>query len=164
MRVLGIDPGLALVGYGVVDFEGSRLKVLECGCIQTLPSSTLPERLEIIEEQLDRIIKEFRPDDVAMEELFFNQNKTTGIQVAQARGVQILTCTKNGLPIYEYTPSQVKMAITGYGRASKRQMQESIKRLLRLDAIPKPDDAADALCIAVSHCFGNRMKEMMRMK
>lgn len=164
MRILGIDPGIALVGYGILDVEGSRLRCQEYGCITTEANTPLDERLLIIDRELGQIIEEFQPDEMAYEELFFYRNKKTAIKVAQARGVEVLAGARRQLPLYEYTPMQVKQAITGYGQAGKRQVQLSVKALLSLEDIPKPDDAADALAVAITHAFGQRFKEINRMK
>ncbi len=164
MIILGIDPGIALVGYGVISFDGNRIRCLEYGCIETKANTPITERLAIVHRELDIIIKEFQPDEIAFEELFFYKNKTTAIMVAQARGVEILTAIENNVPIYEYTPLQIKQTITGYGRATKEQMQRSVQGLLRLSDIPKPDDAADGLAIAICHAFGQRFKEQNLMR
>lgn len=164
MRVLGIDPGLATMGYGIVDVNGSRLRAVEYGTIETSSKTDYPKRLYQLFEALTEIIRESRPDEVAMEELFFNKNITTAISVAQARGVEILACMKEGLDVYEYTPLQIKQALTGYGRADKRQMQEMVKMYLHLSEIPRPDDAADGLAIAVTHIHSSRNKASFRLK
>ncbi|MCI5840000.1 MAG: crossover junction endodeoxyribonuclease RuvC [Peptoniphilaceae bacterium] len=164
MRIIGIDPGIAIMGYGIVDLIGNRLKVIEYGVVTTSSSTDTPKRLEILYQNLDDIIKEFNPDEYAIEELFFNQNVKTAITVGHARGIQVLCAQKNNLPIYEYTPLQIKQSITGYGRAIKKQMQLSIKTILNLSKTPTPDDAADALCVAVCHAFSQNFKEEFRMK
>lgn len=164
MRVLGIDPGLAIVGYAIVDMIGPDFKVLEYGCLTTSSKSHSPERLFYIYNELLAVIDEFQPDEMAIEELFFNQNTKTAIKVAEARGVEILAGRNKGLPIFEYTPLQIKMAITGYGRADKNQIQLTLQNILKLKAIPKPDDAADALAICLTHCFSQRFKDEFLMK
>lgn len=164
MRVLGIDPGIAIVGYAVLEEEGSQFRVLEYGCITTSSKKALPERIAYIYEELTQIIDEFKPDDFAIEELFFNKNIKTAITVAQARGAQILAAVHKDLPIYEYTPLQIKQSVTGYGRADKNQIQETVKNILSLSEIPKPDDAADALAICICHMFSGRFKEMFRIE
>lgn len=164
MVIIGVDPGLATIGYGIIEKTGSKIKLLEYGSIQTQASTSIPERLEIIYNELDQIIKEFKPDEVAYERLFHQKNSKTVIDVSQARGVEILVAQINNLKIFEYTPLQVKTAITGYGRASKQQMQESVKRLLNLTDIPKPDDAADALAIAICHSFSGKFSDMYKME
>ena len=157
MRILGIDPGLAIVGYGVIDSEKGVYRPVDCGVINTPKELSLPERLELIYKGMGELIDTFKPDQVAIEELFFTKNITTGITVAEARGVILLACKQSGLPMFEYTPNQIKQSLTGYGKADKKQIQFMITRLLGLKAIPKPDDAADALAIAVTHAQTNRM-------
>lgn len=164
MIVLGIDPGIAIMGYGVIEFNGNKVKVLENGVITTSSKTETPKRLEILYNNLDNIIKEYKPDEFAIEELFFNQNVKTAITVGHARGIQVLCAQQNNIDIYEYTPLQIKQAITGYGRASKKQMQMTITSLLNLRSIPKPDDAADALSVALCHVLSQRFKEQFRMK
>lgn len=151
MLILGIDPGYAIVGFGLVDSQGPRQKLVACGAINTPAGVRLSARLWQIANDLEKLIGQFKPDALAIEELFFNNNVTTGIGVAQARGVIIMTAEKMGLPIYEYNPSQVKQAVVGYGKAEKRQVMDMTKRLLGLSAVPKPDDAADAVAIALCH-------------
>lgn len=162
MIVLGIDPGIAIVGYGVIKYIGNNFKVLSCGCITTDADLQVPERLKIIYEELNQIISSYDINSVAIEELFYNKNSKTVISVAQARGVIILSAVKNNLPIYEYTPLQVKQGVVGYGRAEKKQVQEMVKLILNLNEIPKPDDAADALAVAVCHCHNNNYMELFR--
>ncbi len=151
MVILGIDPGVATVGFGVVDKRGNEFKAIEYGVITTPAHTLLEDRLCSIFDDMTEIIGRHRPDCVSIEELFFNRNITTAIDVAQARGVLLLACRKAGLDVYEYTPLQVKSAIVGYGRAEKQQVQYMTRLLLKLDEIPKPDDAADALALAVCH-------------
>lgn len=151
MIILGIDPGTATTGYGVIKKEGQKISMIEYGCILTPANTPLPERLEDISGQLVKIISEFKPEQVAVEELFFAANAKTAIAVGHARGVILLESKKAGLSVFEYTPLEVKMALTGYGRADKNQMQQMVKTLLSLKEIPKPDDAADALAIAMCH-------------
>ena len=157
MVILGIDPGLATMGFGVIQTEKGNSKVVDYGVVLTPKEETLPVRLAILEEGVKKLTEKFQPDEIALEELFFNNNITTGINVAQARGVILLTCVKNCGRLYEYTPLQIKQALTGYGRAEKKQIQIMVKTLLRLDGIPKPDDAADALAVALTHCQTNRL-------
>jgi len=151
MAVLGIDPGYAIVGYGLVKKEGNSIKPLQYGVIRTAADIPIEQRLNEIYEDLTALIEAFKPESVAIEKLYFNTNEKTAINVSQARGVIILACTRAGIPIYEYTPLQVKMSVVGYGRAEKKQVQEMTRSILKLDKIPKPDDAADALAIAVCH-------------
>lgn len=156
MRILGIDPGIAIVGYGVVDKEGNRYKTVAYDAVTTRAHTPLEERLQLVYKGIDEIIKMYRPDAMSIEELFFNNNAKTAVAVGQARGVILLAAVQNGVPIYEYTPLQVKQALTGYGRASKSQIQQMMKSILGLGSVPKPDDVADALAIAV--CHGNSMR------
>ena len=153
MIIFGIDPGFAITGYGVVEKLGNKYKVLDYGVITTKAGLDLSVRLNIMYEEIVRKFNEHKPDCVAMEELFFCKNLTTGIAVAHGRGVLLLAINKLGVPFYEYTPLQIKQAITGYGKADKKQMQKMVQVLLKLDSIPKPDDAADALAVAL--CCGN---------
>lgn len=164
MIYLGIDPGIAIVGYGLIDVEGSSIKLLEYGCITTSSKSPLPKRLSFIMEEMRSIIKEFKPDEMAIEELFFNKNVKTAITVAQARGVEVLAGVEAGLGVYEYTPLQIKQAIVGYGRAEKIQVQETVKTILNLNDIPRPDDAADAIAVALCHSFSSKFKELYEMR
>ena len=157
MIVLGIDPGLATMGWGVLKSERGRFETIDYGVVLTPKTETLPVRLAMLEEGVKKLVDKYTPDEIALEELFFNNNITTGINVAQARGVILLTCVKNCGRLYEYTPLQIKQALTGYGRAEKKQSQIMVKTLLRLDGIPKPDDAADALAVALTHCQTNRL-------
>jgi crossover junction endodeoxyribonuclease RuvC len=149
VRVLGIDPGIAIVGFGVVDQQGNRLKAIEYGSIQTEAKFTTATRLKQIYDACTLLFKKHQPQVVAIEKLFFNRNVTTAFTVGQARGVMMLAAEEAGIPVTEYTPLQVKMAVVGYGQAEKRQVQEMVKVLLGLSQIPKPDDVADALAIAI---------------
>lgn len=151
MLILGIDPGYAIVGFGLVEAGQGKYRLVACGAINTQAGIRLPARLWRIATDLEELIGRFHPDVMAIEELFFNHNVTTGIGVAQARGVILMTAEKLGLPICEYNPSQVKQAVVGYGKAEKRQVMDMTRRLLKLKAIPRPDDAADALALAVCH-------------
>lgn len=158
MRVLGIDPGLATIGFGVLDSDcRGNARAVAHGVILTPKDEALPTRLAMIEEDLKKLIQKYKPQEIALEELFFNNNQKTAINVAQARGVILLTCVKECGRLYEYTPLQIKQALTGYGRAEKRQIQEMVKTMLGLKAIPKPDDAADAVAVALTHVWTNRM-------
>ena len=156
MVVLGIDPGLATLGWGVLKNDRGRFETIDYGVVLTPKEESLPVRLAMLEEGVNKLIDKYHPDEIALEELFFNNNITTGINVAQARGVILLTCVKKCGRLYEYTPLQIKQALTGYGRADKKQMQIMVKTLLRLDNIPKPDDAADALAVALTNCQTSR--------
>lgn len=161
MIILGIDPGIATVGYGLIETDGYRHKMIDTGVIETPPGLFVDQRLEIIYNDLNDLIKEYDPTEVSIEELFFNTNSKTAIGVAEARGVILLCCRKNNLTIAEYTPIQVKNAVTGNGRAEKIQIQEMVKTILKLNRIPKPDDAADALALAICHanCGGSKIHE-----
>lgn len=151
LRILGIDPGIAIVGFGFVDKQGSRLIPVQYGCIQT-ESTTAPEiRLLQVFEAAEKLLDEYKPDVMAVEKLFFNRNVTTAFAVGQARGVVILAAAKRGIPIAEYTPMQVKQAVVGYGKAEKKQVQEMVRIFLNLRVVPKPDDVADALAVAICH-------------
>lgn len=161
MIVLGIDPGLATLGYGVIEKDArGNCRVVDYGVVLTPKEEGLPVRLAILEEGISKILDKFKPDEVAMEELFFSKNITTGIAVAHARGVALLTCVKACGKLYEYTPMQIKQALTGYGRADKKQMQSVVASLLKLKTVPKPDDAADALGVALCHACTNRFGEL----
>ena len=151
MKILGIDPGTATTGFGVIEKRGPKLTFVDAGVITTSPEHTMPARLSEIYAGLTEIIEHHKPDCMAVEQLFFAANVTTAITVGQARGVVLLAGAEAGLPVGEYTPLQVKQAMTGYGRANKKQIQEMVKMMLGLDGIPKPDDAADGLAIAITH-------------
>ncbi len=151
MRIMGIDPGFAIMGYGLVDMVGNRFVPCVYGAITTDKDMEMPHRLKHIYCRLMEIIDEFRPDAVAIEELFFNKNAKTAISVGQARGVAILACANSGLDIYEYTPLQIKQGLIGYGRADKKQIQFMVKAILNLSEMPKQDDTADALAAAICH-------------
>lgn len=151
MRILGIDPGIALTGFGIVEKEGVRIKAGRYGHISTESGTPVPDRLKILYDDMVNIVQEYRPEVMVVEELFFNKNAKTAIIAAQARGVIILSAVNNGVKVEEYTPLQVKQAVIGYGRASKQQVQFMVKELLRLKEVPKPDDTADALAIAICH-------------
>jgi crossover junction endodeoxyribonuclease RuvC len=151
LRILGIDPGYAIVGLGVIDYIGNNFKPIKYDKIETKANTPLPERLATIYNILNVWILDTKPDVVAIEQLFFNTNTKTAFSVAQARGVIILACHLNNIPIYEYTPLQVKQAVVGYGKAEKLQVQKMVKTLLNLEKIPKPDDIADALAVAICH-------------
>ena len=155
--ILGIDPGTATMGWGVIRQEGNRISYVQHGVIITPSTWKMPRRLGRLFDGVTELVKGYRPDTVAIEELFFNTNVTTAFTVGQARGVALLAAYKAGVEVAEYTPLQVKQAITSYGRAEKRQVQEMIKTLLKLREIPKPDDAADGLAIAICHAFSSRM-------
>ena len=151
MRILGIDPGVATVGFGVIETQGGRQQMIQYGAITTSAGQPLAARLVQIAQDMETLINRFRPDEMSIEELFFSKNITTGIAVAHGRGVILCTAERLGVPIYEYTPMQVKQAVVGYGLADKKQVMDMTKRLLKLKAVPRPDDAADALAIAICH-------------
>ncbi len=151
MRILGIDPGIATIGFGALESEKSSHKLINCGVITTPAHTSLSSRLELIYDDMLSLLDLFKPDAVSIEELFFNTNITTGIAVAHGRGVILLACRKYGVKVYEYTPLQVKQAVVGYGRAEKRQVMDMVKRICALPAPPKPDDAADAVALAICH-------------
>ena len=159
MRILGIDPGYGITGFGLVDAQRGQFQLLRCGAITTPAGMDFSARLEIIYEDMKKLLEVAKPDVVAIEELFFGQNVTTGIGVAQSRGVILLAIRQAGVPVYQYKPMQVKQAVVGYGNASKHQVQDMTKRLLHLQTMPKPDDAADAIAIAICHaqCRGSVM-------
>ena len=151
MRILGIDPGYGITGFGLVDAQRSQYRLLRCGAITTPANTDFSWRLEVIYNDMTELLRVTQPDVVAIEELFFGQNVTTGIGVAQSRGVILLAIQQAGLKVHSYKPMQVKQAVVGYGNATKHQVQDMTKRLLHLDAMPKPDDAADAIAIALCH-------------
>lgn len=160
MRILGIDPGIATTGFGVIEVNSGRLSKIEVGTIETKPGIALSERLGMINAALAELIRRLHPSAMAVEELFFSSNAKTAFVVGQARGVILLTGHQCGLSIVGYTPLQVKMAVCGYGRADKRQVQDMVKRLLGLASLPRPDDAADALAIAICHAHSYRLKSL----
>ena len=151
MRILGIDPGYGITGFGVIEAERGKSRLIQCGAITTPAGMDFSARLEIIYEDMRKLLEVAKPDAVAIEELFFGQNVTTGINVAQSRGVILLAIRQAGLSVTSYKPMQVKQAVVGYGNATKHQVQDMTKRLLGLSAMPKPDDAADAIAIALCH-------------
>ena len=151
MRILGIDPGYGIIGFGLVDAQRNQFSLLRCGAITTPAGMDFSARLEIIYEDMKQLLEVAKPDVVAIEELFFGQNVTTGIGVAQSRGVILLAIRQAGLPVYSYKPAQVKQAVVGYGNATKHQMMDMTKRILNLTQMPKPDDAADAIALALCH-------------
>ena len=151
MRILGIDPGIAIVGFGLIESDRGNMRMLQYGAVTTEAGLPLAKRLVQIEDDMRALIRQLQPDEIAIEELFFSKNITTGIAVAHGRGVVLCTAERLGIPIFEYTPMQVKQAVVGYGLAEKRQVMDMTRRLLKLKAVPKPDDAADALAIAICH-------------
>lgn len=163
MRVLGIDPGIGRLGWGIVDVNRGKLKAEDYGCIETKPNSDTSERLLRISRELSKIFKKYKPDVLAVEELFFGANSKTALVVGQARGVVFLVSAENKTPISVYTPLQVKMALTGYGRADKNQISQMVKIILKLDKIPKLDDTSDALAVAVSHALSSKMNSQAKL-
>ncbi len=151
MRILGIDPGYAIVGFGIVDYDASRFKTIDYGAVTTMAGDRFSLRLKTVFEDISQIMDSYKPDVVSMEKIYFQNNQKTAIDVAQARGVILLAAAQRGIEVYEYTPLEVKKAVTGYGQAVKKQVQEMTKRLLNLKEIPKPDDTADALAMTVCH-------------
>ena len=149
MIIIGIDPGYAITGYGIIDYSGNRFRVLDYGTITTRAHVPFEQRLLTIYSEIESVLTRFRPEVMAIEELFFSKNATTAIGAAQARGVLILSAAKAGIPVFEYTPMQVKMAVTGYGRADKNQVSRMVKTILCLERVPKKDDTSDALAIAI---------------
>lgn len=164
MRILGIDPGYAIVGWGVLEFDNMRFKVIKYGSVTTSTDTPFDRRLAEIYGDMCSVLDMFKPDCMSIEKLYFNTNITTGIDVAQARGVIMLAAVQRNVPIFEYTPLQVKSAVTGYGRAEKHQVQEMTRTILGLKEVPKPDDTADALALAIchGHTGGSKLSEIMR--
>lgn len=163
-RILGIDPGFATIGFGLIESDRGAVRMLRYGAITTPAELPFPQRLTMIYDDMTELLELLKPDAAAVEELFFNTNITTGIQVAHGRGIILLACQKVGVPIFEYTPLQVKQAVAGYGRAEKRQVMEMTRRLLHLTQIPKPDDAADGLALALCHARSatSRLAELQK--
>lgn len=151
MRIIGIDPGYAIVGYGIIDYNANRFTVVDYGAVTTKAHTPFEQRLSDIHKGLTQLIETFKPDAMSIEKLFFNTNTTTAIDVAQARGVIVLSAAQAGLKIAQYTPLQVKQSVVGYGRAEKKQVQEMTRLMLGLKTVPKPDDTADALALAICH-------------
>lgn len=158
MRILGIDPGIAIVGYGLIDERNGDIKPVQYGSIQTPKELTTSARLNQIYLGMQEIIERYKPDVMAVEKLFFNTNTTTAFAVGQARGVILLATEQAGIPLFEYTPLQVKQCVVGYGKAEKKQIQSMVRLLLNLKEVPKPDDVADALGIAITHAHSNNWK------
>ena len=158
MRILGIDPGYAIMGYGVLDYTGNKFTTVDYGAITTDVGVPMPERLAILYSGLQSVIAEYHPDEASIEELFFQNNAKTAIGVGEARGVAILACIQGGLDIYEYTPLQIKQALVGYGQATKSQVQAMVKMILHLDSVPKPDDTADAVAAAICHAHSRNTR------
>ena len=164
MVILGIDPGLATLGYGVIETRSDKHRLIQFGVLTTTPQQTLPERLSGLYTGLRQLMETYQPDEIAFEELFFTKNITTGIAVASARGVALLAARQHTDALYEYTPMQIKQAVTGYGKAEKHQVQMMVKMLLGMEDIARPDDAADAVACALTHALNLRAKEMFRIE
>lgn len=156
MIIIGIDPGYAITGFGVIEYEGNHFKLIESGSIQTKAGIPLPTRIAKIYDDMNGLIEKYKPDAIAIEELFFNRNTTTAIGVAQGRGAVLIAAAKTSTPIYEYTPLQVKQGVTGYGRADKKQVQMMVKTVLGLEQVPKLDDTTDAIAIGICHAHSHR--------
>jgi len=161
VRVLGVDPGTAITGYGIVDETPAGLTLVHCGTIRTHSDESMPARLRHIFHEMRALIEHHAPAALAVEQLFFNTNVTTAMTVGQARGVCLLAAEEMSVPVYEYTPLEVKQAVAGYGRADKRQMQEMVRMLLGLPEVPRPDDAADAVAVAICHLHSAHMRGLM---
>ena len=163
MRIIGIDPGYAIVGFGIIEYNKSSFSTVQYGAITTPADMDFNSRLKVIYDDLCSVLDSFKPDFLAIEKLYFTSNQKTAIAVAEARGVTLLAARQRDIPIYEYTPLQVKQSVTGYGKAIKKQVQEMTKRILNLPEIPKPDDTADALAIAVchAHSYNSRLSDIM---
>ena len=164
MIVLGIDPGYALMGWGVVEANGSQMKLLGYGCIETKAGTPMQHRLRTLQLGIRDLTLMYRPDEVAFEELFFAQNVTTALMVGAARGAAIIAAAEYTEHLYEYTPMQIKQAVTGYGKADKHQVQQMVRMLLNMKELPKPDDAADAIACAITHCQAGQARMQFRMK
>ena len=167
MRILGIDPGYAILGYGILDKIGNRFSVVDYGSILTDADMEMPERLRVLYDELRAIIEKYHPEEAAIEELFFNNNAKTAILVGEARGVAVLACAHGNLKISEERPLQIKQERVGYGRADKKQVQAMVKAILNLEKVPKPDDTADALAAAICHghsAGSSRLRQLMEMK
>lgn len=164
MIILGIDPGIAIMGYGVIESDGSKHRLIQYGALTTAAHTPTPSRLRAIFTGVNQLMDMFTPDDVAFEELFFARNVTTALMVGAARGAAIISAAEYTESLYEYTPMQIKQAVTGYGKADKKQIQQMVKLLLGMKEIPKPDDAADAIACAITHCQCGAAREQFRMK
>ncbi|MEG0769621.1 MAG: crossover junction endodeoxyribonuclease RuvC [Ruthenibacterium sp.] len=159
MRILGVDPGYAIVGYGALDYDHNRFSPVQYGAITTQSHTLFEDRLQEVYDDMTQLLQTLKPDVMAIETLYFSSNHTTVIAVAEARGVILLAARKANVPVFEYTPLQVKQSVSGYGKAPKKQVQEMVRTILHLDAIPKPDDTADALAMAICHAYSYRSKQ-----
>ena len=164
MRILGIDPGLGTLGWGVIDTDGIKHRIVQYGAILTTPGEALPQRLRAIFKSVTQLMETFEPDEVAFEELFFSKNITTGMAVSAARGVALVAVAEKTDNLFEYTPMQIKQAVTGYGKADKHQVQNMVRLLLSMPEIAKPDDAADALAVAITHANSANMKNLYKIQ
>lgn len=162
MRILGIDPGYAILGWGIIDVIGNRFSVVDYGAVLTDTSMEMPARLQSLYNGLTDIINKYKPEDASIEQLFFNSNAKTAILVGEARGVAVLACANGNLNIAEYTPLQIKQALVGYGRADKKQVQYMVKTMLNLKSVPKPDDTADALAAAICHAHSHGRRDILK--
>ena len=161
MRILGIDPGFAITGYSIIDYQGNKFKLIDSGAVTTKAGVSLPLRLTKIYDDLSMIIDEYKPDAISVEELFFNNNVKTAINVAQARGVVLVVGCQKQIPTYEYTPLQIKQAVAGYGRADKIQVQKMVKAILNVEKLPKLDDTTDSMAAAICHAHSARFSEKL---
>ena len=161
MRILGIDPGFAITGYSIIDYQGNKFKLIDSGAITTKAGVSFPLRLTKIYDDLTMIINEFKPDAISVEELFFNNNAKTAINVAQARGVVLIVGCKNNIPTFEYTPLQIKQAVAGYGRADKIQVQKMVKTILNVEKLHKLDDTTDSMAAAICHAHSSRFAQKL---
>ena len=161
MRILGIDPGYAITGYSIIDYQGNKFKLVDSGAITTNAKESFPLRLTKIYDDLNLIIDEFKPDAISVEELFFNNNAKTAINVAQARGVVLIVGCKRNIPTFEYTPLQIKQAVTGYGRADKIQVQRMVKTILNVEKLPKLDDTTDSMVAAICHAHSSKFSQKL---
>ncbi len=161
MRILGIDPGFAITGYSIIDYQGNKFKLIDSGAITTKAGVSFPLRLTKIYDDLNMIIDTYKPDAISVEELFFNNNAKTAINVAQARGVVLIVGCKKNIPTYEYTPLQIKQSVTGYGRADKMQVQRMVKTILNVEKLPKLDDTTDSMAAAICHAHSARFSEKL---
>jgi len=164
MIILGIDPGLAIMGWGVIETNGHKLRLIDYGTVLTEAGTPMPLRLRTIQTGVRNLIAQYAPNEIAFEELFFARNVTTALQVGAARGAAIIAAVNHTEELYEYTPMQIKQAVTGYGKADKKQIQQMVKMLLNMEDIPKPDDAADGLAVAITHAHTSHSKQLFKMK
>ena len=161
MRILGIDPGFAITGYSIIDYVGNKFKLITSGAVLTKAGESFPQRLLKLNNELEEIINTYKPDAISVEELFFNNNAKTAINVAQARGVILVVGCRKGIETYEYTPLQVKQAVVGYGRAEKKQVQKMVQSILRVEKVPKLDDITDSMAIAICHAHSSKFAEKL---